>query len=132
MKSKLFYSQFIAFSQYITLRLYYQYNPKRLSACPLTIHALLHIADGILACGPVWVYWAFPMERYCATLQRALGKSRRFPYESLNKFVIEDSWLTHIKIYYNLWDELSTNKPKSSALEFRSSTCLYFSRVINF
>lgn len=53
----------------IMLRLYYQLSPKRLSTCPVTVHALLHLADGIEACGPVWAYWAFPMERFCGILQ---------------------------------------------------------------
>ena len=48
---------------------YYQYLPQHISACPLTIHALLHTADNIEYCGPVWAYWAFPMERYCSVLQ---------------------------------------------------------------
>lgn len=43
-------------------RIYYQLSEDRVSACPLTVHALLHIADSIEAMGPVWCYWAFPME----------------------------------------------------------------------
>ena len=42
-------------------RYYYQMNPERLGTCPLTIHALLHIADSILETGPVWTAWAFPI-----------------------------------------------------------------------
>ena len=38
---------------YTPCRLYYQYNPDWLSTFPLMVHALLHIADGIEACGPV-------------------------------------------------------------------------------
>ncbi|KAJ7278027.1 hypothetical protein C8J57DRAFT_1449122 [Mycena rebaudengoi] len=44
---------------------YFQNDVERMSVCPLTIHALLHIAPGIIFCGPVWCYWAFLMERYC-------------------------------------------------------------------
>ena len=81
--------------------------------CPLTLHALLHIADGIEACGPVWTYWAFPMECYCSVLQRAVARSRRYPYKTLNHFVTEDAILQTVKLRYNLWDKLSL-KPKSS------------------
>ncbi|KAF9474439.1 hypothetical protein BDN70DRAFT_815708 [Pholiota conissans] len=92
-------------------KIYYQYSPERLSACPLTIHALLHIADSIEACGPVWCYWAFPMERYCGKLQPAL-RSRRFPYAALDRFVLEDAQLTQIKFTSGLTDELSLRTPK--------------------
>ncbi|KZV59350.1 hypothetical protein PENSPDRAFT_746553 [Peniophora sp. CONT] len=40
---------------------YYQHDPNRVSACPLTIHVLLHIADMILISGPlVDKYTLFP------------------------------------------------------------------------
>ncbi|CDO74857.1 hypothetical protein BN946_scf185004.g7 [Trametes cinnabarina] len=44
------------------IRIYYQHDLQRLSACPVTVHALLHITDSIEATGPVWASWAFPME----------------------------------------------------------------------
>ncbi|RPD71195.1 hypothetical protein L226DRAFT_547468 [Lentinus tigrinus ALCF2SS1-7] len=86
--------------------IYYQHDPSRLSACPLTIHALLHIADSILETGPVWTAWAFPMERYCGALQPAI-RSRRFPYSSLNRYVLDRARLTHLKVIYGLYDTLS-------------------------
>ena len=85
-----------------------------MSTCPVTIHALLHIADSIKTCGPVWCYWAFPMERYCNRLKPAI-KSRRFPYAAIDRYVLEDAQLTQIKAIYNLVDELSL-KPKKSDL----------------
>ncbi|KAK0458724.1 uncharacterized protein EV420DRAFT_1620490 [Desarmillaria tabescens] len=87
-------------------RIYYQHDYNRLSTCPLTVHALLHIADSIKATGPVWCYWAFPMERYCGTIQPAIH-SRRHPFASLARHVLEDAQLTQIKIYYDVVDELS-------------------------
>ncbi|KAF7349606.1 hypothetical protein MSAN_01686300 [Mycena sanguinolenta] len=57
---------------------------ERLPICPLTIHALLHIADSIKFTGPVWCYWAFPMERY-----------------------FEKAQLTQIMTVYNAFSELS-------------------------
>ena len=82
-------------------RFYYQSDLSRLSTCPVTIHALLHIADSILKTGPVWTAWAFPMERYCGALQPAI-RSRRFPYSSLNRYVLDRARLTHIKVVYDL------------------------------
>ncbi|KAF9461336.1 hypothetical protein BDZ94DRAFT_1372398 [Collybia nuda] len=66
--------------------LYYNHDPMCVSTCPLTIHALLHIAPTIRAMAPVWAYWAFPMEHYCGDLLCHI-KSRRFPYPNINKYV---------------------------------------------
>ncbi|KAG8746735.1 hypothetical protein FRC11_012618, partial [Ceratobasidium sp. 423] len=49
-------------------KLYYQNDPTQLLACTLPLHALLHIADDIENMGPVWAYWAFPMECFCGAL----------------------------------------------------------------
>ncbi|KAJ4489142.1 hypothetical protein C8R41DRAFT_766903, partial [Lentinula lateritia] len=67
---------------------------------------LLHIAPSIKATGPVWCYWAFPMERYCGAIQPAI-RSCRFPFASLAQYVLEDAHLTQIKVFYNKIDELS-------------------------
>ncbi|EKM74272.1 hypothetical protein AGABI1DRAFT_95753 [Agaricus bisporus var. burnettii JB137-S8] len=86
-------------------RLYYQNNPARLSACPLTIHALLHVAWGIRVAGPVWTYWAFPMERHCNSLLPAIG-SRRHPYASIAAFVSASAQLDQIRLRYDLHQAL--------------------------
>ncbi|KAI0683538.1 hypothetical protein C8Q76DRAFT_662367 [Earliella scabrosa] len=91
-------------------RMYYQYEPARLSTCPLTIHALLHIADSIRDAGPVWTSWAFPMERYCGALQPAI-RSRRYPYASLNRYILDKARLDHIKLKYSLEDTLAMRPP---------------------
>src|ERR1700678_1212644 len=62
--------------------MYYKNDPTRLSACPLTIHALLHIAWGIRVAGPVWTYWAYPMEQHCNTLLQSI-RSRHHPHTHL-------------------------------------------------
>ncbi|KZV76002.1 hypothetical protein PENSPDRAFT_570438 [Peniophora sp. CONT] len=83
--------------------LYYQYNPDRVSACPLTIHALLHIADMILVAGPVWAYWAYAMERYCGIIRPDI-RSKKHPYASLDRGVLETAQLTQIGLLYNAQD----------------------------
>ncbi|EIW62612.1 uncharacterized protein TRAVEDRAFT_115107 [Trametes versicolor FP-101664 SS1] len=80
---------------------YYQYEPDRLPMCPVTIHALLHIADSITQAGPVWAAWAFIMERYCGALQPAI-RSRRYPYSSMNRYVLDHARLTQIKLMYGV------------------------------
>ncbi|KDQ54188.1 hypothetical protein JAAARDRAFT_135904 [Jaapia argillacea MUCL 33604] len=67
----------------------------------LTVHALLHIADSIEFAGPVWAYWAFPMERYCGSIQPAI-KNWHYPWASINRYMIEKARLTEIKLKYNL------------------------------
>ncbi|KAK0184583.1 hypothetical protein F5146DRAFT_1169568 [Armillaria mellea] len=78
-------------------RIYYQYSPERLSTCTLNVHALLHLADNIEALGPVWAYWAFPMEHFCGLLQPAI-RSRCYPFASIDQHVISVAHLSQIKI----------------------------------
>lgn len=85
----------------IIFRLYYQYDPGRLSACPLTVHALLHIADSIKIMGPVWAYWSFPMERYCGMLLPAI-KSRKHPYSTLSNYISDIALISTLEYMYDL------------------------------
>src|SRR5260370_35652578 len=54
------------------IRLYYQYNINCLSACPLMLHALLHLTDDIEKNGPLCYNWSFIMERWCGSLKPAI------------------------------------------------------------
>lgn len=111
-------------NEHISGRLYYQYDPACVSTFPVTIHALLHIADSIEAMGPVWCYWAFPMERYCSKLQPSIH-SRRFPYRSLDRFVLESAQLTQLQTLYKLHDELALQPPRRGKIlgSFQSEFC---------
>lgn len=91
--------------KYHYARLYVRNDETRLRLCTLPIHALLHIADDIETMGPVWAYWAFPMERFCGALARA-SKSRRYPYSSLNRRVLQTAQLSQIKLIYGLTERL--------------------------
>jgi hypothetical protein len=82
-------------------------------ACTLPIHTLLHIADDIEAMGPVWAYWAFPMERFCGAIARA-NKSRRYPYSSINRHVLQVAQLSQIKLTYGLTEELDLAEQRSN------------------
>ncbi|KAJ6479116.1 hypothetical protein C8R45DRAFT_833107 [Mycena sanguinolenta] len=107
--------------------IYFQHNPERLSTCPLTIHALLHIALSIKFCGPVWCYWAFPMERFCGSIQPGI-RSRRFPWASMDRYVFELAQLTQIKTVYNIGDALSLRDPpaqiRGSFSDLHYASCL--------
>jgi hypothetical protein len=69
--------------------------------CTVTIHALLHIADSIETCGPVWVSWAYPMERFCGKLQRAV-KGRRYVWASIDNWALRSAQAAHIRIFFHL------------------------------
>ena len=114
----------------LIIRLYYQLSLQRLLACPVTVYSLLHIADGIEACGPVWTYWAFPMERFCGILQPWI-KSRRFPFANLDNHVVAMAQILHIKIRYSLHEKLSW-KPSSQGSQkgFCATNCEYNGLVI--
>lgn len=86
-----------------------------MGTCVLTVHALLHIADSIEMLGPVWAYWAFPMERFCGRVQRNI-KSRRFPYASIDTFVTAEARLSHIGMKYNIQQEMSLRPPPNKVV----------------
>ena len=77
----------------------------------VTVHSLLHVADGIEAAGPVWTYWSFVMERYCGFLKRDGVRNRRKPYASLDNRVRQVAQLHTTKIRYNLVNLLSLSGP---------------------
>ncbi|KAI0264689.1 hypothetical protein BC834DRAFT_825984, partial [Gloeopeniophorella convolvens] len=74
---------------------------------------LLHLADNITQMGPVWCYWAFPMERFCGSLLPAV-KSRKHPYICLNHRVRDIAQLNQIKLLYNLTDQLDLSEQRAS------------------
>ncbi|QRV85537.1 Transposase family Tnp2 protein [Ceratobasidium sp. AG-Ba] len=96
--------------------LYYKKSRNRLRACTLPVHALLHIADDIETAGPIWCYWAFPMERYCGSLSRA-SISMRFPYASLDRRVRQIAQLAQIKNIYGLREELRLDPQRTTIVE---------------
>ncbi|EPS98274.1 hypothetical protein FOMPIDRAFT_1126871 [Fomitopsis schrenkii] len=90
-------------------KIYYQHDPARVSTCPVTIHALLHISDYIKAAGPVWASWAFPMERFCGYLQPTI-RSRRFPYANIDRHILAVARLDHIKKVYSAEESLALTR----------------------
>ena len=123
------YEKLVLFILYLLLysqlhRLYYRNDPDRLSACPLTIHALLHILGGIHMIGPVWTSWAFPMERHCNLLLPAI-KSRRYPYESINSFVTATAQLNQIQLLYNLDKELFLDPEQTERNTLTHELCMF-------
>jgi hypothetical protein len=63
--------------------------------------------------GPVWAYWAFPMERFCGAIARS-NKSRRYPYSSINRHVLQVAQLSQIKLTYGMTEELDLEQRRSN------------------
>lgn len=82
-------------------RYYYQYDPARLPACPLTIHALLHLPHYIRIAGPLWASWAFVMERFCGHILPAV-KNRVRPYDHLDNYIQRRAQMQAVSLKYNL------------------------------
>lgn len=111
----------------VLFRIYYQHNPERLSACPITIHALLHIADSIEETGPVWTSWAFPMERFCGQMQPAI-MSRRHPDACMARYIVEHAQLTQAALVHNFTEELTLCPCRLGVIvagHFKHESCLF-------
>ncbi|QRV84316.1 Transposase family tnp2 [Ceratobasidium sp. AG-Ba] len=78
---------------------YYQYNYDRISVCKLTLHALLHVADDVLLCGPVWTTWSYLTERYCREVI-ACARQRVVPSATIAKFVLQLSQLSAVAMRF--------------------------------
>ena len=96
-------------------RIYYQGNPKRLPVCTLPIHTLLHLADCIEGWGPVWCYWSYPMERFCGHLKHGGAASKRFPYQSLDRYLFDWATLWHLGAIYDLRDSLKLKRVRGGS-----------------
>ncbi|KAG2120142.1 hypothetical protein DEU56DRAFT_692461, partial [Suillus clintonianus] len=97
------YEQCLSIDQFN--RYYYQYKCERLSVCTLTAHGLLHVADGIRDCGPVWCTWSFYMERFCHVLQSG-PRSVQQPWSHLNNRLLHMTYLEQLAARFDLEDEL--------------------------
>lgn len=101
-------------------RIYYQSNPKRLQTCPINVHYLLHIADSIQFQGPVWCYWAYPMERFCSFIGASV-KSRRFPYTNIARRIRDTIYLRICRERYGLHDEITFGQTQASTDQTRNN-----------
>jgi hypothetical protein len=64
------------------------------------------------------------MERYCGTLQRSI-RSRRFPFASLDRFVVETAQLNQISTLYDVADVLALRAPSGSGHMFSDAQCMF-------
>lgn len=87
-------------------RLYYRYDYDRLSACPLTIHALIHIPNDTLNAGPLSRIWEFVSERIMGLIARSVT-SKRFPFSQLSRNVKK---IKMVAIKYGVEDQLHLHR----------------------
>ncbi|KAF8692451.1 Transposase family tnp2, partial [Rhizoctonia solani] len=80
---------------------YYQYSEGRLSTCPLTIHAILHVAFYLCQTGPLWASWAFVMDRFCGHLLPAV-KNCLQPYKNLDNYMLCCTQMRMVSIIHKL------------------------------
>ena len=104
-------------------RIFYQKNPSQVSTCPITVHGLLHIADGIEAAGPVWATWAFMMEHYCCFVKRRAIQSRAHPYASIDRRILETAQLNVVLLKYGMRKKLTLKGNRGKVVKDRFSEC---------
>lgn len=71
--------------------------------------------------GPVWTYWAWPMERRCKGLLPAV-RSARHPYVTIDVYVTAIAQLNQIRMKYNVTEELNLNPDKPGEENVQSFT----------
>jgi hypothetical protein len=109
----------------IFIRIFCQHNRARVSTCPLTIHALLHIADYIEAVGPVWGSWGFPMERICQWVMRGIH-NRQHPWANIDKRLITCAHLNQVKLRFHLSEVLNLGLRRTlESRGIRINGCMY-------
>ena len=86
--------------------LYFQGRPDRLQLMKSNLHSLVHLTDTLANCGPGYVWWAFPGERYCGMLE-GKAKNRVWLDASLRNALWLDNLLTYARLAR---DKLNTNE----------------------
>ena len=72
--------------------------------------------------GPVWVYWAFAMERFCGKMARNI-KSRRFPYRNLDNRILAAAQLDILSHTHNLEALLNPKEPEDKGVMVDNPIC---------
>lgn len=96
-----------------TETIYYQQLSSRLPICTSQLHSLLHVASGIRALGPTFLYWQFGIERYVGNLEGwATSKSQQDV--SLFNTIETNEHLRYVKAIYHLDSSCAVPVPPNS------------------
>ncbi|KIM21216.1 hypothetical protein M408DRAFT_110138, partial [Serendipita vermifera MAFF 305830] len=85
--------------------LYYRYDMDRISACPLNVHAMIHISNDTRHAGPLSRIWEYVTERFMGQISRSI-KSRRYPFAQLSETVKKREQMKLVIAKYGLENEL--------------------------
>lgn len=77
----------------------------RISTCPLTIHALIHLAGTTRHAGPLSRIWEYVTERFMGKIARNVT-SRQYPFSQIAESVKKQEQLKTIAIKFGLEEEL--------------------------
>lgn len=77
----------------------------RLSTCPLTIHALIHVAQATRDAGPLSRIWEYVTERFMGKIARNVT-SRQYPFSQIAESVKKQEQLKTVAMKFGLEEEL--------------------------
>ncbi|KAF9023214.1 hypothetical protein BDZ89DRAFT_1093121 [Hymenopellis radicata] len=101
-----YYNHYIELVKLLTICLKFSISDAEIDRVETGFASWVETYESIRKMGPVWCYWAFPMERYCGSIKPGI-RSRRFPFASLDRHVLETAQLAQIACQYGIARELS-------------------------
>jgi hypothetical protein len=93
------------------LSLYYRFEMDRISACPPTVHALIHLHNDTLHAGPLSWIWEYVMERFMGKIVWSIT-SRQYPFSQLAETVKKMEQVKMVTFKYGLEKELYFGKER--------------------
>lgn len=92
-------------------RLYYRYDMERISACPLTAHAMIHLASDTRHAGPLSRIWEYVTERFMGRIARSVT-SRQYPFSQLAETIKRTEQIKVVALRYGLEDQLKLERTR--------------------
>lgn len=101
----------------------------RISTCPLTIHAIIHLISSTRHAGPLSRIWEFVTERYMGKIARSVT-SRQYPFSQLAETIKKQEQIKTVAIKLGLEEELflTNNRRDWSVLGSQESMILEISK----
>jgi hypothetical protein len=83
----------------------YRFEMDRISACLLTVHALIHLHNDTLHAGPLSRIWEYVTERFMGKIAQSIT-SRQYPFSQLAKTVKKMEQVKMVVFKYGLEKKL--------------------------
>jgi hypothetical protein len=84
---------------------------ERISACPLTLHAMIHLASDTRNAGPLSRIWEYVTERFMGRIARSIT-SRQYPFSQLAETVKRTEQIKVVALRYGLEDQLKLERTR--------------------